>query len=76
MIIDESDSKTVLDKATEAVRNAAEAVQSTTETFAGAIEEDRRTGGIFHQLVRFTRQAPLRSLAVAFTIGLVVARRR
>ena len=76
MIIDNSDSKTVLDKATEAVRDAAAAVQSTTETFAGAVEEDRQSGGIFYQLARFTRQAPLRSLAIAFTIGLVAARRR
>ena len=70
-----SDPSLVLDHATEAVRGATETVQTTTQSIAGAIEESRRRGGVLDQLSRFTREAPLRSLALAFVVGLIFARR-
>jgi len=70
------DSRTVLDKATNAVRGAAETVQSTTESIADAIEDSRRPGGVLDQLARSTRESPLRALALAFIVGWIVARRR
>jgi hypothetical protein len=76
MTIGESDPPTALDKATDAVRGATEAVQATSESIAGAIEAGRRPGGLLDQLARFTREAPLRSLAIAFVFGLTFARRR
>jgi len=42
MAMNESDSRTVLDEATGAVQDAAEAVQKTTESIANAIEDSRR----------------------------------
>jgi len=76
MSTNENDSRTVLDRATEAVQDAAEAVQKTTESIAGAIENRRRPGGVLDQLMRITRESPLRSLALAFLIGWIVTRRR
>jgi hypothetical protein len=70
------DSRTMFDKATEAVNDATETVQATTDSIASAIEDSRRPGGVLDQLSRFTREAPLRSLAIAFALGLVFARRR
>ena len=71
-----SDLRTVLDQATDAVHGATEAVQTTTESIAGAIEDSRRPGGFLDQLVTLARQAPIGSLAVAFLLGLMFARRR
>ena len=71
-----SDLRTVLDQATDAVHGATEAVQTTTESIALAIEDSRRPGGFLDQLVTLTRQAPIGSLAVAFLLGLMFARRR
>ena len=76
MTSDGSDLRTVLDKATDAVHGATEAVQTTTESIAGAIEDSRRPGGIIDRLVTLTRQAPLGSLAVAFLAGVMFARWR
>ena len=70
------DSRAVFDKATEAVNDAAETVRATTERIASAIEGSRRPGGVLDQISRFTREAPLRSLAMAFVRGLFCARRR
>ena len=70
------DPTTVLNKATAAVRGAAETVQSTTESIAGAIEKSKRPGGVLDQVSRTAREAPLRSLALAFLVGWVVARRQ
>lgn len=70
------DSRTVFDKATEAVNGAAETVQVTTESIASAIEDSRRPGGVLDRVSRFTQKAPLRSLAMAFVLGVVFARRR
>ena len=76
MTTNESNPRTVLDKAAEAVHDAAEVVQTTTDSIAGAIEHNRRPGGVLDHLARFTREAPVRSLAIAFVVGLIVAGRR
>jgi hypothetical protein len=76
MTPDGRDPRTVLDKAADAVHDVTEAVQTTTESIAGAIEDSRRPGGFLDQLVTLTRQAPLGSLAVAFFAGVMFARRR
>jgi hypothetical protein len=70
------DPQTMFDKATAAVNDAAETVQTTTESIASAIDNSRRPGGVLDRVSRFTREAPLRSLAIAFALGLVLARRR
>lgn len=75
MITGESESQPALDKATEAVRDAADAVRTTTASIAGAIDDSRRPGGTLDWLSRTTREAPLRSLVMAFVVGLIVARR-
>jgi hypothetical protein len=72
----ESDRRTNIDKATDAVHDAAEVVSRTTESVAAAIDDSRRPGGVLDQLSRMTRESPLRSLAIAFVVGLIVARRR
>jgi hypothetical protein len=64
----ESNAPTMLEKATEAV-------QVTTQSIAGAIEAVRRPGGLLDQLARLTPEAPLPSLAIAFLLGFMVARR-
>jgi ABC-type transporter Mla maintaining outer membrane lipid asymmetry permease subunit MlaE len=72
----EVDAPTMLDKATEAVHDAREAVQMTSQSLAGAIDAGRRPGGLLDQLARLTREAPLQSLAIAFLLGFIVALRR
>lgn len=76
MVLHEESDRSTFDKTVDAVNDAAESVQKTTEAVAGAIENSRRHGGMLDQLSRFTREAPLRSLAIAFAIGFMVARRR
>ena len=68
--------RSVLDKATEAVLDVTEAVQTTSDSIAGAIEDSRRPGGMLNQLARLTREAPLGALAIAFLAGVMFARRR
>jgi hypothetical protein len=76
MITNERDPQTALDKATDAVLGATEAVQATSDSVAGAIGESRRPGGLLDQVTRFARETPLRSLAIAFVAGAILARRR
>jgi hypothetical protein len=76
MTAEGKDPRSVLDKATDAVLDVTEAVQTTTDSIAGAIEDSRRPGGMLNQLARLTREAPLGALAVAFLIGIIFARRR
>ena len=73
---DESDPRRMLNNATDAVRDASAAVQATSDSIARAINERQRSIGLLDQLIRWTRQAPLGSLAVAFAAGLLFARRR
>ena len=76
MITNGNEPRSVLDKATEAVLDVTEAVQTTTDSIAGAIEDSRRPGGMLNQLARLTRKAPLGALAIAFLAGVMFARRR
>ena len=62
--MNENDTRTMLDKATGAVQDAADAVQQTTESIVNAIEDSRRPGGVLDQVTRITRESPLRSLAL------------
>ena len=71
-----NDPQSSLEKATDAVLNVTEAVQTTTDSIAGAIEDSRRPGGMLNQLARLTREAPLGALAIAFLVGVMFARRR
>jgi hypothetical protein len=71
-----ADARTMLDGATEAVQKATEAVQTTSRSVAEAVETGRRPGGPLDRLASLTREAPLQSLAIAFLLGFIVARRR
>lgn len=76
MATNETDPRTVLEKATGAVQDAAEAVQKTTESIASAIKDSRRQGDVLDRIAQTTRKSPLRALALAFMAGWIVARRR
>jgi Xaa-Pro aminopeptidase len=71
-----TDGSSILSKTTDAVRDAAEAVQATTQSISDAVEAGRRPGAALDQLARLTRRAPLQSLAIAFLLGALFARRR
>lgn len=73
---DEDNAREVIDRATEAVRHATEDVQTTSESIVGAMEANRRSGGVLDQLTRVTRDAPLRSLMIAFLAGFIITYRR
>ncbi len=62
-----------LDQATEAVQSAAQVVKETTRSVADAIEAGRKPAS---RLARWTREAPLHALAVAFMAGVLLGRRR
>jgi ABC-type transporter Mla maintaining outer membrane lipid asymmetry permease subunit MlaE len=72
----ERDAPTVMAKAAEAVQDATEAVQTTSASIASAIEAGRRPGAFLDQLARLTRDVPLPALAMAFLLGVMIARRR
>jgi hypothetical protein len=63
-------------QATEAVQAAAETVRQTTYSVTEAIEAGRQPGAPLDVLARWTQQAPLQMLAVAFLFGLAFGRRR
>jgi hypothetical protein len=54
---EETEGSSILSKTTEAVRDAAEAVQATTHSIADAVEAGRRPGAPLDQLARLTRRA-------------------
>jgi hypothetical protein len=60
MSTDKENARRVIDWATEPVRDATEAVRTTSESIAGAIEAGRQPGCVLDQLTRLTRDAPLR----------------
>ncbi|WP_298255642.1 hypothetical protein [Bradyrhizobium sp.] len=72
MAHDERNPPVKFDEAAEAVRDATQDVQRTSESIARHIKVDRRPGSV---LVELTRAAPLRSLIIAFLAGYVLARR-
>ena len=67
---------TKLGDATEAVRAAAEAVETTSQRIANAIEAGHQPGRPLERLANLTRETPLQSLAIAFLLGFIIARRR
>jgi hypothetical protein len=71
-----ADAQGILSKTTSAVREASEAVQSTTQSIADAVAAGRRLGAPLDQLARLTRESPLPLLGIAFMLGLIIARRR
>jgi hypothetical protein len=70
-----ADASTKLGEATEAVRTAAGAVETTSQRIANAIEAGRQPGRPLDRLANLTREAPLQSLAIAFLFGFIIARR-
>jgi hypothetical protein len=59
-----------------ATERAAETIQSASHRVSDAIESGREPGMPLDILARLVREAPLHSLAIAFLLGLAVARRR
>jgi hypothetical protein len=55
---------------------AAQAFRTVSQRVNEAIEAVREPGMPLDMLARFTRQAPLQALAVAFLVGVIVTRRR
>jgi hypothetical protein len=55
---------------------ATEAIQSASHRVSDAIEAGREPGMPLDILSRLVREAPLHSLAIAFLLGVAVARRR
>lgn len=76
MTTQEGDPRGVLDKATDAVRGATETVQATSESITEAIEDSRRPGGVLYEVIRITRESPLRALGLALLVGWLAGRRR
>ena len=71
-----ANASTKLGEATEAVRTATEAVETTSQHIADAIEAGRQPGGPLDRLANLTRETPIQSLAIAFLLGFIIARRR
>jgi hypothetical protein len=70
------DSRSKLDHAKEAVQAASRTVKETTQSVTDAIEAGRRPGAPLDRLAQWTREAPLPALALAFMLGVLIARRR
>jgi hypothetical protein len=71
-----ANASTKLGEATEAVRTATEAVETTSQRIADAIEAGHQPGGPLDRLANLTRETPIQSLAIAFLLGFIIARRR
>jgi hypothetical protein len=72
----DSDGASKMQQAKEAVQAAAATVKVTTRAVADAIEAGRQPGAPLDRLADWARAAPLRALAAAFVVGMVVGRRR
>jgi hypothetical protein len=73
--VSNAEARGILSKTADVVRDASEAVQTTTQSIADAVAAGRRPGAALDRLARLTREAPLQSLAIAFMVGLIFARR-
>jgi ElaB/YqjD/DUF883 family membrane-anchored ribosome-binding protein len=71
----DDDGPSKLDQAREAVEAASQTVRDTTRSVADAIEAGRQPGAPLDRLARWTREAPLQAVAVAFLVGVLVGRR-
>ena len=76
MTTNENDPPSAFDKATDAVRGATEAVQATSQSIAAAIGESRQDDGVLNKLSGLVREAPIRSLVIAFLFGFMFAKRQ
>ena len=76
MIGNDGDGVSKLDEAKDAVQAAAQVVKDTTQSVADAIEAGKRPGAYLDRLASWTREAPLRALAAAFLVGIMISRRR
>jgi hypothetical protein len=65
-----------MQQAKEAVQAAADTVRVTTQTVADAIEAGRQPGQPLDRLADWARAEPLKALAAAFVVGIMVGRRR
>jgi ElaB/YqjD/DUF883 family membrane-anchored ribosome-binding protein len=65
-----------LDQAKEAVQGATRTVKETTQSIADAVEAGRRPGAPLDRLARWSREAPLHAVTVAFLVGVLLGRRR
>jgi len=70
-----NDGPSKLDQVTDAVQAATETVKETTQSIADAIEAGRRPAAPLDRIARWTREAPLHALTVAFLVGIIVGRR-
>ena len=71
-----TDGPSKLDQVTEGVQAASRTVKETTRSVANAIEAGREPGAPLDRVTRWTREAPLQALAVAFLAGIMLGRRR
>jgi ElaB/YqjD/DUF883 family membrane-anchored ribosome-binding protein len=76
MIGEDIDAPNKLDQAKEAVRGATQTVKETTQSVADAIEKSRQPGAPLDRLARWTREAPLHAVTIAFLVGVLLGRRR
>ena len=59
-----------------AATQAADTLRAAGQHVSDAIDSGREPGVPLDTMARFVREAPLHSLAIAFLLGMVVARRR
>ena len=59
-----------------AATQAADTLRAASQHVSDAIDSGREPGVPLDTMARFVREAPLHSLAIAFLLGMVVARRR
>ena len=75
MTSEETDRSNKLDQAKEAVRAATQTVKETTQSVADAVEAGRHPGAPLDRLARWTQEAPLHAVTIAFLVGVLVGRR-
>jgi hypothetical protein len=68
--------RTVGDPGPSAATQAAETLRAASQRVSEAIDTGREPGMPLDTIARLVREAPLHSVAVAFLLGMVVARRR
>ena len=59
-----------------AATQAADTLRTASKSVSEAIDTGREPGMLLDTVARLVREAPLHSLAIAFLVGMVVARRR
>ena len=72
----DTDAPGKLEQATETVQAAAQTVKDTKQSVAGAIEAGRQPDAPLDRLARWTREAPLHAITIAFLAGVLIGHRR